>query len=80
MAGLKRDKTRPSHVPPLPMETRLKVIARTVPETPSNAMHWSRALMAEAMGISPSSVVRIWAEAGLKPHIIKGFKVSNDPM
>jgi hypothetical protein len=31
-------------------------------------------------GISPSSVGRIWAEAGLKPHIIKGFKVSNDPM
>ena len=28
--GLKRDKTRPSRVPPLPMETRLKVIAKTV--------------------------------------------------
>ena len=36
--------------------------------------------MAEAMGISPSSVGRIWAEAGLKPHLTKGFKVSNDPM
>jgi transposase len=72
--GLKRDKTRPSRVPPLPMETRLKVIAKTVQETPPNATHWSRALMAEAMGISPSSVGRIWAEAGLKPHLTKGFK------
>jgi len=80
VAGLKRDKTRPSRVPPLPMETRLKVIAKTVQETPPNATHWSRALMAEAMNISPSSVGRIWAEAGLKPHITKGFKVSNDPM
>jgi transposase len=79
VAGLKRDKTRPSRVPPLPMETRLKVIAKTVQETPPNATHWSRALMAEAMNISPSSVGRIWAEAGLKPHIMKGFKVSNDP-
>jgi transposase len=78
--GLKRDKTRPSRVPPLPLETKLKVIAKTVQETPPNATHWSRALMAEAMGISPSSVGRIWAEAGLKPHITKGFKVSNDPM
>ena len=78
--GLKRDKTRPSRVPPLPMKTRLKVIAKTVQETPPNATHWSRALMAEAMGISPSSVGRIWAEAGLKPHVTKGFKVSNDPM
>ena len=78
--GLKRDKTRPSRVPPLPMETRLKVITRTVQETPPDATHWSRSLMAEAMGISPSSVGRIWGEAGLKPHITKGFKVSNDPM
>ena len=80
VAGLRRDKTRPSRVPPLPRETRLKVIARTVQETPANATHWSRAAMAEAMGISPSSVGRIWSEAGLKPHLTRGFKVSNDPM
>jgi len=78
--GLRRDKTRPSRVPPLPRETRLKVISKTVQETPPNATHWSRAMMAEAVGISPSSVGRIWAEAGLKPHLIRGFKVSNDPM
>ena len=35
--------------------------------------------MAEAVGISPSSAGRIWAEAGLKPHLTRGFKVSNDP-
>jgi transposase len=62
------------------METRLKVIAKTVQEVPPNASHWSRTLMAEAMGISPSSVGRIWAEAGLKPHLTKRFKVSNDPL
>lgn len=39
VAGLKRDKARraPSRVPPLPMKTRLKVIAKTVQETPANA-------------------------------------------
>jgi len=31
------------------------------------------------MGISASSVGRIWREAGLKPHIVKSFKISNDP-
>ena len=36
--------------------------------------------MAEAVGISPSSVGRIWAEAGLKPHLTRGFKVLSDPM
>tara|TARA_Y100000815_G_C13259415_1_gene468668 strand:- start:26 stop:1117 length:1092 start_codon:yes stop_codon:yes gene_type:complete len=80
VAGLKRDKTRPSRVPPLSQETRLAVIAKTVQETPPNATHWSRSMMAEAVGISPSSVGRIWAEAGLKPHPAHGFKVSNDPL
>jgi hypothetical protein len=59
---------------------KLKVTAKTVQETPPNVTHWSHALMAEAIGISPSSVGRIWAEAGLKPHATKGFKLSNDPM
>ena len=61
VAGLKRDKTRPSRVPPLPREVRLKVIAKTVQEAPPNATHWSRASMAEAVGISPPSVGRVWA-------------------
>lgn len=78
--GLKRDKTRPSRVPPLPKEVRLKVITKTVQEAPPIATHWTRAMMAEAVGIWASSVGRIWADAGLKPHILKGFKVSNDPM
>ena len=58
VAGLRLDQTRPSPVPPLPRQTSLKVIAKTVRETPPNATHWSRAAMAEAVGISPSSVGR----------------------
>jgi transposase len=36
--------------------------------------------MAEAVGISPSSVGRIWDDAGLTPHILRKFKVLNDPL
>ena len=35
--------------------------------------------MAEEMGISHTSVQRIWHEHGLKPHLVRSFKVSNDP-
>lgn len=77
--GLLRDKTRPSRVPPLSDDIKLAVLKKTASETPANATHWSRALMAKAIGISPSSVGRIWREAGLKPHRINTFKVSNDP-
>jgi hypothetical protein len=31
------------------------------------------------MGISHTSVQRIWREAGIKPHLVKSFKISTDP-
>jgi len=77
--GLLRDKTRPSRVPPLSDEVKLAVIKKTASETPDDATHWSRSTMATAVGISPSSIGRIWREAGLKPHRLDTFKVSNDP-
>ena len=78
--GLLHDKTRPPGRKPLSRKVRLKVLAKTANETPANATHWSRTSMATEMGISPSSVGRIWAEAGLKPHLVRRFKVSNDPL
>jgi transposase len=77
--GLMRDKTRPSRVPALSEEVKLAVLTKTAKETPANATHWSRTSMAAATGISPSSVGRIWRAAGLKPHRVDTFKVSNDP-
>jgi transposase len=59
---------------------KLKVLAKTANETPPNATHWSVRTMAKAVGISHTSVQRIWAEARLKPHLVAKFKVSNDPM
>ena len=35
--------------------------------------------MAEQVGISRAAVHRIWRAHQLKPHQVKGFKVSNDP-
>lgn len=35
--------------------------------------------MAKIMGISKASVQRIWNAHGLKPHLVKTFKLSNDP-
>ena len=77
--GLLRDKTRPGGKKPLSRKVRLKVLAKTANAMPANATHWSRASMAAEIGISPSSVGRIWAEAGLKPHLVRRFKISNDP-
>jgi transposase len=77
--GLLRDKTRPPGKKPLPAAIKHKVLTKTANKAPANATHWSRASMAAEMGISPSSVGRIWADAGLKSHLVKTFKISNDP-
>lgn len=34
--------------------------------------------MAKAQGVSPATVQRIWSARGLKPHLVKTFKLSND--
>jgi transposase len=77
--GLLRDKTRPSRVPPLPAEVADRVIALTRNDPPGEATHWTGAAMAEAAGISVSSVQRIWRSYGLQPHRVRQFKLSTDP-
>ena len=79
IAGLTRDKTRPSRIPPLPAETVDRVIALTNQTPPHEATHWTALAMAKAVGISPSSVRRMWKGHGLQPHRVRAFKISNDP-
>src|SRR6187455_305379 len=77
--GLLRDKTRPSRVPPLPAEAVERVVALTRNDPPGDATHWTGAAMAEAAGVSVSSVQRIWRSHGLQPHRVRQFKLSTDP-
>ena len=77
--GLLRDKTRPSRVPPLAADVAERVVALTLTDPPAEATHWTGAMMAEATGISVSSVQRIWRAHGLQPHRVRQFKLSTDP-
>jgi hypothetical protein len=65
IAGLARDNTRPSRIPPLPAGTIGRVIAVTNQVPPDEATHWTAPAMAKALGISPSSARRIWNGHGL---------------
>jgi len=56
-----------------------EIVAKTTQEKPAGATHWSCRTMAKVVGVSEASVRRVWHEHGLKPHLIKTFKVSNDP-
>ena len=56
-----------------------RVIVKTLEQQPKEATHWSTRSMAQAAGISQSSVSRIWRAFGLKPHQTEAFKLSPDP-
>jgi transposase len=79
VVGLWRDKTRPSRIPPLSPEVGERVVALTLAGPPLTASHWTGAAMAKAAGISVSSVQRIWRAHGLRPYLVRRFKLSNDP-
>jgi len=55
-------------------------VVRTLESTPKGATHWSTRQLAKAVGISKSSVQRIWKAFGLKPHRTESFSLSKDPL
>jgi transposase len=56
-----------------------EVVVRTLEEAPKDATHWSTRDLAKRVGMSPSSVGRIWQAFGLKPWLTDTFKLSDDP-
>lgn len=78
LAGILKDKTRPPGKAPVSKALRKRIVELTLHGKPAGATHWSRETMARQSGVSPSSVGRIWAAHGLKPHRVKSFKLSND--
>ena len=79
VAGLLRDKTRPSRIPPLAAIVRERTVALTMGDPPGKATHWTATMMSKAVGISVSSVQRIWRWHGLQAHRMRQFKLSRDP-
>jgi len=79
LAGLEKDAPRLGRTPTITPAKVQEVVRKTTQEKPSNATHWSTRTMAEAAGLSEKSVRRIWHKHGLKPHLSRTFKVSNDP-
>src|SRR4051794_16705995 len=57
-----------------------EVVVRTLEEVPEGGTHWSKRELAAQVGISPSSVLRIWRAFGLQPWRTETFKISPDPL
>jgi len=80
ISGLLKDRSRPGRKRRIEEAKVREVVDRTLQEKPSNATHWSTRTLAAVVGLSPASIQRIWKAHGLKPHLVRTFKLSRDPL
>jgi len=57
-----------------------RILTMTLESTPPDATHWSTRSLAQRVGLSQSSISRIWRAFGLQPHRSETFKLSTDPL
>ena len=56
-----------------------EIVRVTTQTTPEGATHWSTRKLAAKLGVSDTTVLKVWRTHGLKPHLVETFKVSRDP-
>ena len=76
LQGIERD--LPRGAPPVKVDVA-RLVELTTQTTPETATHWSTRKMGAVLGVAASTIMRHWQAHGLKPHIVRGFKVSRDP-
>jgi len=76
LCGIERD--LPRGAPSATVDVA-RLVELTTQSKPDAATHWSTRTMAAQLGVSAASVSRHWRAHGLKPHLVRGFKVSRDP-
>ena len=79
LAGLS-DHPRPGQPRKLTSAKVQEILRLTTERIPAEATHWSLRLMAKYARVSRWQVQQVWQAADLKPHRIKGFKLSQDPL
>ncbi|MGQ0503092.1 MAG: helix-turn-helix domain-containing protein [Panacagrimonas sp.] len=76
LPGIERD--LPRGAPPKKIDVA-NLVDLTKETTPEAATHWSTRTMARRLQVHASTISRHWRANGLKPHVVRGFKVSRDP-
>ena len=79
LTGIEQDAPRGGRTPTQRAAVEAEIIRRTTQKTPPHATQWPTRALATAIGGNDTMVHRVWRDSGLKPHLTKTFKVSNDP-
>lgn len=56
-----------------------RILAKTRQRPPDGSTHWSTRKLAQALGVSHMLVARVWRRAGLQPHRLERYMLSDDP-
>jgi transposase/DNA-binding transcriptional ArsR family regulator len=75
------DRPRSGRPQTVRQQRRAEILAATLTPPPEylGVTHWSCRLLAGELGVSHSTVARVWAEHQLKPWQTESFKFSTDP-
>ena len=80
VAGLVSDRPRSGRPKQISATDEAAIVDRTLQSRPpKDATQWSTRLMAEVTGHHHATIARIWRRHGLKPHLVRTFKLSTDP-
>ncbi len=79
LAGLEKDAPRGGRKATKRQALVPTILEWTTQKEPANATHWSCRTLAKALGTNATMISRVWTANGLKPHLSRTFKVSNDP-
>ena len=78
LAGL-MDKPRTGRPPLLTEAKSARIVALTLKAPPAGLSHWSTREIAARVGVSHTTVHRIWQAHALQPHRVETFKFTTDP-
>jgi len=79
LPGIEKDAPRGGRPPELRNAVACRIVEATTQTKPRDATHWSVRTLADHLGVDRNMVHRVWTATGLKPHLYRTFKVSNDP-
>jgi len=79
LQALLQDAPRSGRTPSVTLAVESLILSRTLHEQPAAATHWSSRTLASHLGLSATTIRRVWERNGIKPHMQDSFKVSRDP-
>lgn len=78
-AGIEKDAPRGGRPNDARRAAEKRIIETTTRQKPRKATQWSTRTLAKELRVSRTMVLRVWQANGLKPHLHRTFKLSNDP-